>query len=192
MRMGQRSPGKLPLVFENQGVSEARIPIQIRKTLPVDPDHLRDLIDGHVCHVQIVLWRFDNDFVGAYAIHSIMNALTPAIKPSFNPECGKFIWNDSHLPTRLVRPASVVTDSGDFVRGFALISLAERAEPSWWDFRGCKKIEGFATSFRGDDNPTLLNRVVAKFRHISIVDCGFQIADWIHCVHPEIGRASCR
>jgi hypothetical protein len=53
------------------------------------------------------------------------------------------------------------------------VSLAEGAKTSRLNFGRCRKIVGFATSFRGDDNPALLYRVVAKFRHISI-------AGWIH------------
>src|SRR4030095_8247839 len=109
-------------------------PMKIRETRPVDPDHLLDLLHGHVCHVQVVLRSFDNDFVGTYAMHSVVNALPPAIQPSFNPQRRKFIWHDSHLPARLVGPASVVTDCGDFGRGFALVSLAERATNSRLDF----------------------------------------------------------
>src|SRR5215471_12740433 len=70
---------------------------------------------------------FDDDFVGADAVHLVVHALALAIEVALNAEDGELIGHDANAPAWLVAAARVAVGE-HFGRRFVFVAVVERAD----------------------------------------------------------------
>src|ERR1035437_2845559 len=129
MGMLERRARGVAIVLEEDDVAEATVLLEIVDAILERPEDLFDELVGHVAEGRAVVRPFDDDLVGADAVHLVVHALAPAVQLAFDTEDGEFIGHDAHTPTGLVAvPGGAV---GQHVgRRFVSIPVIERADRS--------------------------------------------------------------
>lgn len=123
-----------------------------------------EVVEGSVGQFKGVCRGFNDHLVSPDSIHSVVSTEASAIKIPLNSKSGKFIGNDAHFPSRMIRGGSV-PDSRYFRRRPSFVPFAKRADPPGRLGFAAGKIIGTSPPFSGDNNPSSLDGVVAQFRH---------------------------
>ena len=71
---------------------------------------------------------FDDDFVGADAVHLVVDAVAALVEVALDLQGGKLVGHDAHAPALFVGLGVAVAVGEDFVRRVVLVALAEGAE----------------------------------------------------------------
>src|ERR1035437_4051054 len=154
------------MVLEEEDVAEAAVFLEIVDALLERPQRLFDELLRHIAKGLVVVGPFDDDLMGADAVHLVVHALALAVQLAFDAEDGKFIGHDTHAPPGLV--AVPRGPKGQHL-GWCLvfISVAERADG------GCgrrhhlpDKIAGAFGAIRRYNDPSPCDGVLSQFRQV--------------------------
>src|SRR5450759_4651654 len=166
VRMLQRGARGVAMVLEEEDVTEAAVFLEIVDALLEGPEGLFDELLGHVAEGLVVVGPFDDDLMGADAVHLVVHALALAVQLAFDAEDGEFIGHDAHAPPGLVAvPGGAVGQH--LGRCLVLIPVAERADG------GCGRrhrlpdeIAGAFGAIRGYNDPSPCDGVLTQFRQV--------------------------
>jgi hypothetical protein len=91
MRVFERLAGRLAVILEEQNVFETHIAAKVEHAIAVSPEEVLDPLLGHVAEGLHVLWRFDDHFVRADAVHLVVHAVGFAVHCAFDTQDGEFV-----------------------------------------------------------------------------------------------------
>src|SRR6185437_15135404 len=113
----------------------------------------------------IVGGGLDDDFVGADAVHFVVDAVPLAREVAFHAERRELVGNDADGPVR--RAGSALRTIGqDFRRRLGLIAVAKGAEALAGGFdRLDAVVVGALGAVAGDNDPAASDGIFAEFRH---------------------------
>src|SRR5450759_4897107 len=154
------------MVLEEDDVAETVVLLQIDDALLEGPEDLFDEFLGHVAKGLAVVGPFDDDLMGADAVHLVVHALALAVQLAFDAEDGEFIGHDAHPPPGLVAiPGGAVGQH--FGRCLVFIPVTERADGGRERRRHLPdKIAGAFGAIRGYDDPSPCDGVLTQFRQV--------------------------
>ena len=72
--MLERGAGGFSVILEEQDVFEAAIFFQVENAVAEGPEHVFDALGWELREGHVVVGRFDDDFVGADAVHLVEHA----------------------------------------------------------------------------------------------------------------------
>src|ERR1019366_7690433 len=157
VRVLERGAGGFSVVLEKQNVFEAAVLLEIEYAITKGPQNVFDPFRGKRGHGGIVVGRFDDDFVGAYAIHLVKHALGLLVQIAFDAERRELVRDDPDRPTRTVflsRTAVGAWAIGQYLRRrLAFIAIAEGAESALDLHRFAHKVGRPPGAIRGNNHP---------------------------------------
>ena len=170
MRMLERRPCGLAVIFENQNVLKAPVLFQIENAITESPENVFDTLGWQRRQTGIVIGSFNDHFMRANAVHLVEHAFGLAVQIAFDAQCRKLIRNYAHCPARTValrrRAAIRVRAVGlNLRRCFTLVAITKRAEAAL-DFHSLPDKIGRTLGTVGRDNyPSSDDRVFSKLGH---------------------------
>ena len=116
------------MVLENQNIAEPEVFAEIQHPVAIGPEHVLDFLRRHLGEAFDMGRGFNDDFMCADPVHSVIE--TEAFAPHFtlNLERGKLIGDDPDGPIRGVGSCRLWAIGHDFFRGQALLSRTKRAK----------------------------------------------------------------
>src|ERR1700676_951501 len=113
---------------------------------------------------------FDDDLVGANAIHLVKHALGLLVQASFYAKRRELVGNDAHRPTWSVLHGSAAIGARpigqNFRWSFIFVAVAEGAKPSPDLDRFAREVGRTLGAIRGNNHPSAHDGVFSQFRHV--------------------------
>ena len=136
VRVLKGGASSLAVVFENQDVFETTVLLEVQDAAAECPEHVFNALGRKSGQAGIVVGSFNDDLMGADAIHAVKHTFCPPIEIGLDTECREFVGNYTHRPTRTValerRSAVGVRAVGlDFRRSLGLVAVTERTETAF-------------------------------------------------------------
>ena len=105
MRVLQRRARRGADVLEDHAVDEAFVFFQIHQAIAIDPEDFADMGFREVGHRDFMKRTFDDDLVGADAVHLVVNAIAALLQVPLDLQGGKLVGYHAHAPApRWVSP----------------------------------------------------------------------------------------
>src|SRR5579859_5383 len=155
MRMIHGCPSRFAMIFEDQDVPEALVVLQIQHAVAVCPKHVFESALGNCRKRSSVVWRFNDDFMCADAIHLVEQSFPFAIKLAFDFQSGKFVGNNANGPAWSISSATISSVDKELRRRFGFVSRTEWA--IFWIASHnlvAQKIHGPFAAVGRDNDPT--------------------------------------
>ena len=97
LQRGARGP---TVIFEYHDITKARIVSKVVQTVAEGLENLDHSVRRQVCEGFIVVGTFNNDFMGADAVHFVVDPNALLIEISFYDQSGVFIRHHPDFPAR--------------------------------------------------------------------------------------------
>src|SRR5260370_38030657 len=154
MGMLEGSAGGFAVIFENEDVAEALVVFQVEHAVAVGPQNVFRSAGRERGERGHVVWRLDDHFVRADAVHFVTEAFAFAVEIALDAQRGEADRYDANAPAWRVGAASVASVNQNFGRRFALGARAERAVllPGKED-AFAEKVGGALRTVSGNDDP---------------------------------------
>src|SRR5262249_53949779 len=128
------------------------------------PQHIFDSLRRQRGERGVVVGRFDDDLMRAYAVHLVEHSFGLLVEIAFDDQRGELVRDDAHRPTGRIPLRRATVRAGpvghDFWRRLALVAVTKGTKSSPLDLDGfTQKIAGTLGAIGGDDDPTTHNRV---------------------------------
>src|SRR5580704_12088664 len=167
VRVLEGSARSLAVILENQDVLEAPVFFQIKNAVTKGPKHIFNSLGCQSTEARIVVGSLDNDFMRAHAVHAVEHALGLAVEAALDAECGKFIGNHPHRPSRRValrRRSSVHvrTISLNFRRRLGLVTITKRTKAAFQLHTVSGKVSRTLGAVRRNDDPPAYDWILSK------------------------------
>ena len=164
---GPRSLGRLPGVVSAVPAADADDGSNgdDHQTVAINPEHLADLVLGEIGHRHFVVRTFDDDFMGADAVHFVVDAVAAFVEIAFDLEGGELVRHDTDAPAFFVGPGVAVAVGDDLVGSLIFLALAERTKTAVAGLGLGLGRDRPLGSLRGNNHPAADNRVFSQFRH---------------------------
>src|SRR4029077_583686 len=107
VRVLQRGSGRFSVILEEQNVFEAPVFLEVENTIAEGPQNVFDSLRRKRRQGGVVVGRFDDDFVGADAIHLVKHAFGLFIQIALDSEGRELVRNNADRPTRTVFQRSI-------------------------------------------------------------------------------------
>src|SRR5260370_9682724 len=107
---------------------------------------------------------FDDDFMGADAVHLVIDAVAALVEIPFHLESGEFVGYHADAPAFFVGPGVAVAVGDDLVRRLIFLALAEGTKTAVAGLRLRLGRDRPLASLRGNNHPAADNRVFSQFR----------------------------
>src|ERR1700745_1145643 len=107
MRMLEGSAGSFPVIFEDEDVAEALVVFQVEHAVAVSPQHVFRGAGRESGERGHVIWRLDNHFVSADAVHFVKEPFAFAVEIHLDAKRGEAIRDDANAPAWRVSAAAV-------------------------------------------------------------------------------------
>src|SRR6266446_5521946 len=154
----ERSSGRFAMILEDQDVLEAPVLLEVENAVAESPKYVFDPPGRQGRQGRVVIGRFDDDLVGADAIHLVEHTLGLLVQVAFDSESRKLVGHHAHRPAGTVLlsrgPVRARTIGQNLRRSFALISVVERTKTSALDLhRFAHKVGGPLGAIGGNNDP---------------------------------------
>src|SRR5215469_3368696 len=159
------------MILENQNVFESPVFLQVENAVAEGPQHVFDALRRHGRKRRCVIWRLDDDLVGADAVHLVEEPFGLAVQITFDPQRRELVGDHSHSPSGHValrrraairiRPICL-----DFRRRLGLIPRTERTESAPDSDSLTHEICGTFGAIGRDDYPAADNWIFPKLRQV--------------------------
>ena len=121
---------------------------------------------AEVGHRDFVERALDDDFVGADAVHLVVDAFAALVEVPLDLQGREAVRHDADAPAALVGFGGAIAIGEDLERRILLVPLAKRAEGGRRRRWLVLDRDGPLGAVRGDNDPAAHDRVLAKFRHL--------------------------
>jgi hypothetical protein len=95
MGVFERGPCGQSMIFKDHHISKPWIPSQVDDSFPIGPEHILHCLERQGCKSFIMKGSLHDDFMGANAIHLIVNPFSLSFQFPLYPEGRKFVRNNS-------------------------------------------------------------------------------------------------
>src|SRR6266404_2671866 len=165
MGMLEGSPGGFAVVFEDEDVAKALVVFQVEHAIAISPQNVFRSAGRESGERRHVVWRLDDNFVGADAVHFVKKAFAFAVEIALDAKRGEAIRDDANAPAWRVGAAAVASVNQNFGRRFALGARAERAVllPGKED-AFAEKVGGALRTVSGNDDPAARDGIFTQLR----------------------------
>jgi hypothetical protein len=102
MRVVEACAGCRTLIFKNENIAETAVTPQVAVTVCIGANYTGYLFNTVVVKAIFMPWRLYDHFVGANAIHHIVNADSSAVQVSFDLQSRKLVRDNSNFPAGLI------------------------------------------------------------------------------------------
>src|SRR6202521_4699749 len=169
MRVLQRSPGRLPVILENQDVLKAPVLLQIKNAVAEGPKHTFDSFGRQCCQAGIMIGSFNDDLVRPDPIHPVEQALGLAVQVALNAECRELVGNHPHRPSRRIAlrwrpPIRVRAVRLNLRRRLAFVPIAERAKAPFQFHSVTGEVRWTLGAVSRNNYPPAYNWIFSKLR----------------------------
>jgi len=145
------------MILKDQDVPETDILFQVQHSVAISPEDVFDLLPRQIGQAVLVVRRFDDDFVGADAVHAVVEAKTFTPQVAFHLKSGKFVGDHADGPIGRIRLRCLRPVGHDFFGGQPFLSRAKGADPGrnrLGRWRLCKIVRATAPVRRDNDPAT--------------------------------------
>src|SRR5438128_2822033 len=98
MRMLERRPCGLAVIFENQNVLKAPVLFKIENAITESPENVCDTLGWQRRQTGIVIGSFNDHFMRANAVHLVEHAFWLAAQIAFDAQCRTLMRNAAYSP----------------------------------------------------------------------------------------------
>src|SRR6266481_2467942 len=117
----------LPVILENENVTEALVILQVEHAIPIAPEDVFHSAFGQCGERSKMVGRLDDNFVRADSIHLVKETFALAVEFAFDAQSGKFVWYHADAPARGVWASPVPAVNENFWRSSSFIAHAKGA-----------------------------------------------------------------
>jgi len=162
MAVLQGGPRRGALILKNQNVAKPKIFLEVQNPVAIGPQDILQPLGGEVGKTLFVVRGFDDDFVGADAVHAVIETEPFAAHVALHMQGGKFIGHHSHGPIGTVGIRGVRPVRKDFLRRQPFLSRAKRTHGRRGGRRGRHAhVLRAAAPFSRHDHPAPDDRISA-------------------------------
>ncbi len=163
--MGDAGPRFHPVVLEDEDIAEALVAAQVEQAGPPGAEDVGDFGRGEVGQGAVVVGGFDDDLVGADAVHGVVEPHPPLVQLPLDAQRRVLVGDDPHPPAGAVGCAAGRADGEDLAGGLLLPAVAEGAGGHGHRLPLENEVAGPPAPIGGDDDPAHLQRIPAQFGH---------------------------
>src|SRR5579872_221063 len=158
------------MILEDQNVLEQPVLLQIENSIAEGPQNIFDTFRRQRCEVGIMIWRLDDHFVCADAVHAVKHTFGLSVQISLNAKRRELVGDYAHGPSWRVPLGTrstirIRTIRLSFGRRFALVPIAERTKATLNLHIFPHKIGWALCPIGRDNHPPSNNRIFPKLWH---------------------------